>query len=252
MYMNYFIKRNSLVLLLIIFTLALSITSSPISVLKVLAKSDNASDGGGSDNGDNGKGHDKGGGSDDSNDGGSDDSNDGGSDDSNDGGSDDSNDGGSDDSNDGGSDDSNDGGSDDSNDGGSDDSNDGGSDDSNDGGSDDSNDGASQSSESNFQTDTKNKQNNNVNKIVSPIVDQTLKDKYGSKVFYVLINSADNKTIFVPEKVTLTTGSTVVWLNQDSSDHMITVGSNSKSEYALLNSLILPGGMVDQKFQSAG
>src|SRR4029078_5109934 len=227
MYMVYFIKRNSLFVLLIIFTLALSITSSPISVLKVLAKSDNASDGGGSDNGDNGKGHDKG------------------------GGSDDSNDGGSDDSNDGGSDDSNDGGSDDSNDGGSDDSNDGGSDDSNDGGSDDSNDGASQSSESNFQTDTKNKQNNNVNKIVSPIVDQTLKDKYGSKVFYVLINSADNKTIFVPEKVTLTTGSPVVWLNQDSSDHMITVGSNSKSEYALLNSLILPGGMVDQKFQSA-
>ncbi len=204
MYMNYFIKRNSLVLLLIIFTLALSITSSPISVLEVLAKSDNASDGGGSDNGNNGKGHDKG------------------------------------------------GGSDDGNDGGSDDGNDGGSDDGNDGGSDDSNDGASQSSEGNFQTDTKNKQNNNVNKIVSPIVEQTLKDKYGSKVFYVLIKSADNKTIFVPEKVTLTTGSTVVWLNQDSSDHMITVGSNSKSEYALLNSLILPGGMVDQKFQSAG
>ena len=182
MYINYFIKRNSLVLHLIIFTLALSITSSPISVLEVLAKSDNASDGGGSDNGNNGKGHDKG------------------------------------------------------------------------GGSDDGNDGGSQSSESNFQSDTKNQQskNNNVNEIVSPIVDQTLKDKYGSKVFYVLINSADNKTIFVPEKVRLTTGSTVVWLNQDSSDHRITVGSNSKSEYALLNSLILPGGMVDQKFQSAG
>jgi len=94
MYMNYFIKRNSLVLLLIIFTLALSITSSPISVLEVLAKSDNASDGGGSDNGNNGKGHDKGGGSDDGNDGGSDDGNDGGSDDGNDGGSDDGNDGG--------------------------------------------------------------------------------------------------------------------------------------------------------------
>jgi hypothetical protein len=204
--MFYFIKRDSLFVLLIIFTLALSITSSPISVLKVLAKSDNASDGGGSDNENNGKGHDKG------------------------------------------------GRSDDSSDGGSDDSSDGGSDDSSDGGSDDGNDGGSQSSESNFQTDTKNQQskNNNVNEIVSPIVDQTLKDKYGSMVFYVLINSADNNTIFVPERVTLTTASTVVWLNQDSSDHMITVGSNSKSEYALLNSLILPGGMVDQKFQSAG
>src|ERR1041385_7245139 len=148
MYMNYIFNQNSLVILLILFTLALSVTSSPISQSReVLAKSEHSSDGGGSDNGNNGKGHDKG----------------------------------------GGSDDGNDGGSDDGNDGGSDDGNDGGSDDGNDGGSDDGKDGGSQSSESNFQTDTKNQKskNNNVNEIVSPIVDQTLKDKYGSKVFYV-------------------------------------------------------------------
>jgi plastocyanin len=191
MYMNYLFNQNSLVLLLILFTLALSITSSPISQSReVLGKSEHSSDGGGSDNENNGKGHDKGGGSD------------------------------------------------------------GG----NDGGSDGGNDGESQSSDNGFQVSTKNQQSNNnsVDKPASPIVDPTVEDRYGSKVFYVLIKSENNKTTFVPEKITLTTGSTVVWLNQDSADHTITVGSNSKSEYALLNSLILPSGMVDQKFQSAG
>ncbi|HSA74484.1 MAG TPA: hypothetical protein VLD84_11075 [Nitrososphaeraceae archaeon] len=175
---------------MILFTLSLSVTSSPFSLSsEVLAKSDNASDGGGSDNGNNGKGHDKG----------------------------------------------DDGGSDGGDDGGSDGGDDGG-------------------SESNLQSDSKNQQSNNNNegKHISPIIDQTMEDKYGSKVFYVLIKSENNKTTFVPDKVTLTAGSTIVWLNQDNSDHSITVGSDSKSEYALLNSLILPNGMVDQQFQSEG
>ena len=180
--MNYFRKPNFFFLFLILFTLSLSVTSSPFSLTgEVLAKSDNASDGGGSNNGDNGKGHDKG------------------------------------------------------DDGGSDGGDDGG-------------------SESNLQSDPKNQESNNNNeeKLVSPIVDQTIEDKYGSKVFYVLIKNANNKTTFVPDKVTLTAGSTIVWLNQDNSDHRITVGSDSKSEYALMNTLILPNGMVDQQFQSAG
>lgn len=184
--MNYFRKPNFLFLFLILFTLSLSVTSSPFSLSsEVLAKSDNASDGGGSDDGNNGKGHDKG--------------------------------------------------------------DDGG----DDGGSDGGDDGGS---ESNLQSDSKNQQSNNNNeeKHVSPIIDQTMEDKYGSKVFYVLIKSENNKTTFVPDKVTLTAGSTIVWLNQDNSDHSITVGSDSKSEYALLNSLILPNGMVDQQFQSVG
>jgi plastocyanin len=71
-------------------------------------------------------------------------------------------------------------------------------------------------------------------------------------VFYILIKSANNQTDFVPDKVTLSEGSKVVWLNSDNSGHRITVGSESKSDYALLNSLILPNGMVDQEFKSAG
>ena len=237
--MNYFRKPNFLFLFLIFFTLSLSVTSSPFSLTgEVLAKSDNASDGGGSNNGDNGKGHDKG------DDGGSDGGDDGGSDGGDDGGSDGGDDGGSDGGDDGGS-----GGSDGGDDGGS-----GGSDGGDDGGSGGSDGGDDGGSESNLQSDPKNQQsnNNNVKELVSPIVDQTIEDKYGSKVFYVLIKNANNKTTFVPDKVTLTAGSTIVWLNQDNSDHRITVGSDSKSEYALLNSLILPNGMVDQQFQSAG
>jgi plastocyanin len=68
----------------------------------------------------------------------------------------------------------------------------------------------------------------------------------------VSINDTNNKTNFVPDKVTLTSGSTVVWINKDNSDHTITLESKSKSDYPLLNSLILPNGMVDHKFLSAG
>ena len=89
-------------------------------------------------------------------------------------------------------------------------------------------------------------------KNVSQVADQTVDDNYGRKVFYILIKSTNNETSFVPDKVTLTTGSTIVWLNQDNSEHRMTMGSESNSKYALLNSLILPNGMVDQEFQSAG
>ena len=84
------------------------------------------------------------------------------------------------------------------------------------------------------------------------VADQTVDDKYGHKVFYILIKSTNNETSFVPDKVTLTTGSTIVWINQDNSEHRITIGAESNSKYALLNSLILPNGMVDQEFQSPG
>jgi plastocyanin len=131
---------------------------------------------------------------------------------------------------------------------------DGGSDDggSDDGGSDDG--GNSQSTvNSEVNSEPKNDEvNSNEQKNVSQVADQTVDDKYGSKVFYILIKSTNNETSFVPDKVTLTTGSTIVWLNQDNSEHRITMGAESNSKYALLNSLILPNGMVDQEFQSAG
>ena len=284
-------KPNFLPAFLLLFTLLLLITSSQLSLTSnVYGKSDKASDNArGQDNGNNGN-DDDGGSGDDGDDGGSgddgsDDGDDGGSgddgsDDGDDGGSGDdgSDDGGSGDdgSDDGGSGDdgSDDGGSGDdgSDDGGSGDdgSDDGGSGDdgsddggSGDDGSDDGDDGGSgdHGSENNVHSDTTDGEpnKNNEQTLVSQgdnqtaqVGNQIAQDKYKGKVFYILIKSANNQTDFVPDKVTLSEGSKVVWLNSDNSGHRITVGSESKSDYALLNSLILPNGMVDQEFKSAG
>ena len=72
------------------------------------------------------------------------------------------------------------------------------------------------------------------------------------KAFYILIKSVNNKTSFVPDKVTLIAGDKVIWLNQDNSEHRITVGSDSKSGYQLTNSLILPNGTIEHQFQLSG
>jgi plastocyanin len=235
-------KPNFLPAFLLLFTLVLLITSSQLSLTSnVYGKSDKASDNArGQDNGNNGKDDDGGSGDDGSDDGGS------GDDGSDDGGSGDD---GSDDGDDGGSGDD---GSDDGDDGGSGDD---GSDDGDDGGSGDD------ASENNVHSDTTDGEQNNNNEqtLVSQgdnqtvqVGNQTAQDKYKGKVFYILIKSANNQTDFVPDKVTLSEGSKVVWLNSDNSGHRITVGSESKSDYALLNSLILPNGMVDQEFKSAG
>jgi len=220
-------KPNFLPAFLLLFTLLLLITSSQLSLTSnVYGKSDKASDNArGQDNGNNGK------------------DDDGGSGDGDDGGSGDD---GSDDGDDGGS------GDDGSDDGGSGDD---GSDDGDDGGSGDD------GSENNVHSDTTDGEpnKNNEQTLVShgdnqtaQVGNQIAQDKYNGKVFYILIKSADNQTDFVPDKVTLSEGSKVVWLNSDNSGHRITVGSESKSDYALLNSLILPNGMVDQEFKSAG
>jgi hypothetical protein len=197
-------KPNLLFAFLILFTLSLSIVTCQVSPAYVYGKSNNDSNGGGSDNGgSNDKGKHKG----------SDNGNGKGSDD---GGSNDNN-------NDGGSNDNN-------NDGGSNDNN-------NDGGSNDNNNGGG-SSNKNEGTDNKE------NTFLSQVLDSTVDNKYGNNVSYVSIKDTNNKTDFVPGKVTLTIGSKVVWLNKDDSDHTITLESKSKSDYPLLNSLILPNGMV--------
>jgi len=249
-------KPNFLPAFLLLFTLLLLITTSQLSLTSnVYGKSDNASDKArGQDNGNNGNDDDGGSGDDGSDDGGS------GDDGSDDGGSGDDDDGGS------GGDDDDGGSGDDGSDGGDgggsrdDGSDDGGSgDDGSDGG--DGGGSGDDGSDNNVQSDTTDGEpkKNNEQTLVSQGDNQTVQvgnqiaqDKYKGKVFYILIKSANNQTDFVPDKVTLSEGSKVVWLNSDNSGHRITVGSESKSDYALLNSLILPNGMVDQEFKSAG
>jgi plastocyanin len=237
--MSHYRKPNFLPAFLLLFTLLLLITSSQLSLTSnVYGKSDKASDNaGGQDNGNNGN------------------DDDGGSGDDGDGGG--SGDDGSDDGDGGGSGDD---GSDDGDGGGSgDDGSDGGG--SGDDGSDDGGGSGDDRSENNVDSDTTDGEpnKNNEQTLVSQgdnqtaqVGNQIAQDKYKGKVFYILIKSANNQTDFVPDKVTLSEGSKVVWLNSDNSGHRITVGSESKSDYALLNSLILPNGMVDQEFKSAG
>ena len=52
--------------------------------------------------------------------------------------------------------------------------------------------------------------------------------------------------------VTLTEGDKVIWLNHDNSEHRITIGSDSKSGYQLMNSLILPTGTIEHQFKLPG
>jgi plastocyanin len=77
-------------------------------------------------------------------------------------------------------------------------------------------------------------------------------DNINDKAFYILINSVNNKIRFVPDIVTLTEGDKVIWLNQDNSEHRITVVSQSNSGYQLMNTLILPNGMIEHQFQLRG
>jgi plastocyanin len=77
-------------------------------------------------------------------------------------------------------------------------------------------------------------------------------DNFNDKAFYILIKSVNNETTFDPDIVTLTAGDKVVWLNHDNSEHRVTVGSDSRPGYQLLNSLILPNGTIEHQFQLAG
>ncbi|HET6717179.1 MAG TPA: hypothetical protein VFG90_08605, partial [Nitrososphaeraceae archaeon] len=113
--------------------------------------------------------------------------------------------------------------------------------------------------DSNDLTDSSNLTDSNFNNVTDSNFNNltgsnnlTSQDNFNDKAFYILIKSVNNKTNFVPDKVTLTEGDKVVWLNHDNSEHRITVGSDSRSGYQLLNSLVLQNGTIEHQFQLAG
>jgi plastocyanin len=152
-----------------------------------------------------------------------------------------------------GSDDDDDKGSDDDDDKGSDDDDDKGSDgESNNESSDDKNGKDSNDGDNDKSGEQKDDSNSgNVGKI-STVFSGTSLDQRDNAVMYVQIKSTNNETRFVPDEVTLSPGSKIIWMNSDSLDHRITVGSGSDSEYSLLNSLLWPGGIVEHEFDSEG
>jgi plastocyanin len=71
------------------------------------------------------------------------------------------------------------------------------------------------------------------------------------KTYYVLIENGNNETKFVPDKVTLTDGFTVIWLNNDNSeDHQLIITSDTGNP--LLNSLVQSNNFIKYKFESEG
>jgi plastocyanin len=107
---------------------------------------------------------------------------------------------------------------------------------------------ASNSTNSNKVTDSNLIDSNNVTNTNN----LTSQDNFNDKAFFIQIKSVNNKTNFVPDKVTLTVGDKIVWLNDDNSEHRITVGSDSRSGYQLQNSLIAPHGTIEHQFQLSG
>jgi len=80
---------------------------------------------------------------------------------------------------------------------------------------------------------------------------QSAEGQIAGNTYYILIDNLNNETNFVPGKVTLTNGFTVVWINNDNSkDHQLVIATdNGKS---LFNSVVHPNNFVKYKFESDG
>jgi plastocyanin len=113
----------------------------------------------------------------------------------------------------------------------------------------------------NVNDDTSDGDNGNVNdgtsdgdtiqSLLSQAQAQAVQGENGEKVYYVLIENANNETNFVPDKVTLTNGFTVFWINKDNSkDHSLTITDGSGKP--LFNSAVQSNNFVKFKFQTEG
>ncbi|MDW0223476.1 MAG: hypothetical protein QOC40_10210, partial [Nitrososphaeraceae archaeon] len=123
------------------------------------------------------------------------------------------------------------------------------------------NDGTSDRDNGNVNDGTSDRDNGNVNdgtsngdtiqSLLSQAQAQAVQGENGEKVYYVLIENANNQTNFVPNKVTLTDGFTVFWINKDNSkDHSLTITDDSGKP--LFSSDVQSNNFVKYKFQSEG
>ncbi|MDW0165915.1 MAG: hypothetical protein QOK65_11090, partial [Nitrososphaeraceae archaeon] len=90
-----------------------------------------------------------------------------------------------------------------------------------------------------------------IQSLLSQAQAQAVQGENGEKVYYVLIENANNQTNFVPNKVTLTDGFTVFWINKDNSkDHSLTITDDSGKP--LFSSDVQSNNFVKYEFQSEG
>ncbi|MDW0336130.1 MAG: hypothetical protein QN755_10580, partial [Nitrososphaeraceae archaeon] len=111
------------------------------------------------------------------------------------------------------------------------------------------NDGTSDRDNGNVNDGTSN--GDTIQSLLSQAQAQAVQGENGEKVYHVLIENANNQTNFVPNKVTLTDGFTVFWINKDNSkDHSLTITDDSGKP--LFSSDVQSNNFVKYKFQSEG
>ncbi|MGB8163126.1 MAG: hypothetical protein WCE92_09585, partial [Nitrososphaeraceae archaeon] len=111
------------------------------------------------------------------------------------------------------------------------------------------NDGTSNGDNGNANDGTSN--GDTIQSLLSQAQAQAVQGENGEKVYYVLIENANNQTNFVPNKVTLTDGFTVFWINKDNSkDHSLTITDDSGKP--LFSSDVQSNNFVKYEFQSEG
>ena len=80
---------------------------------------------------------------------------------------------------------------------------------------------------------------------------QVAEGQIEGKTYYVLIDNVNNETSFVPDKVTLSSGFTVVWINNNNSkDHRLVITTDNGE--SLFNTVVPPNNFVKYKFESEG
>ncbi len=80
---------------------------------------------------------------------------------------------------------------------------------------------------------------------------QVAEGQIEGKTYYILMDNVNNETKFVPDKVTLTNGFTVVWINNDIlKDHRLVIATDNGE--SLFNSLVHPNNFVKFKFEDEG
>ena len=80
---------------------------------------------------------------------------------------------------------------------------------------------------------------------------QVAEGQIEGEIYYILIENLNNETRFVPDKVTISSGYTVVWINNDSTkDHRIVI--TDENGKPLLNSVVSYNNFINYKFESNG
>jgi plastocyanin len=80
---------------------------------------------------------------------------------------------------------------------------------------------------------------------------QTAEGQIEGDIYYILIEHVNNETRFVPDKVTVSSGFTVVWINNDISKEHQVVLTNVDGE-PLLNAAVSYNNFIKYKFESDG